>query len=130
MAVNTRQVNYQDIDISFKLNPATKDISTVSDYNAVAQSIHNIITSKKLWNFDNIGTNQLIFNNYQDLLTGTVILTNIENYILQKEPRISSVKVDNLSVINTQTIELEVSFSLRTNNAVNYKTSIFVSVKN
>ena len=50
--LNRSKPVYTDIDMSFNINPITKDIAIVNDYHAVAQSIHNIIMSHKLWNFD------------------------------------------------------------------------------
>ena len=118
---------FQDIDINFKISPVTNDLMTVTDANAVIQSIHNILMCKKLWNFDNLGLGQLMFNSFQDILSGTVIMTNIEKYVKEKEPRINSIRVDNLTDIGHQSAVIDIKFTLvnKLNNL--YSTSVVVS---
>lgn len=128
--LNRSKPVYTDIDMSFNINPVTKDVTLVNDYYAVAQSIHNIITSHKLWNFDNLGMGNLIFNNYADPLVGTVILTNLEKYVKEREPRIDTLSINNMVILSSQMVRLDVVFSLKTNNNSTYNTNVFVAVTN
>ena len=116
--------------MSFNINPVTKDLTVVNDYYAVVQSIHNIITSHKLWNFDNLGMGNLIFNNYADPLVGTVILTNLEKYVKEREPRVDTLSINNMVILSSQMVRLDVVFSLKTNNNSTYNTNVFVAITN
>lgn len=128
--LNRSKPVYTDIDMSFNINPVTKDLTVVNDYYAVVQSIHNIITSHKLWNFDNLGMGNLIFNNYADPLVGTVILTNLEKYVKEREPRVDTLSINNMVILSSQMVRLDVVFSLKTNNNSTYNTNVFVAITN
>lgn len=128
--LNRSKPVYTDIDMSFNINPVTKDLMVVNDYYAVVQSIHNIIKSHKLWNFDNLGMGNLIFNNYADPLVGTVILTNLEKYVKEREPRVDTLSINNMVILSSQMVRLDVVFSLKTNNNSTYNTNVFVAITN
>ena len=128
--LNRSKPVYTDIDMSFNINPVTKDLTVVNDYYAVVQSIHNIIMSHKLWNFDNLGMGNLIFNNYADPLVGTVILTNLEKYVKEREPRVDTLSINNMVILSSQMVRLDVVFSLKTNNNSTYNTNVFVAITN
>ena len=120
-------MQYRDIDINFKLSPITMDLMTATDANAVATALHNILMCKKLWNFDNLGLGQLMFNTYQDILSGTVIMNNIEKYLLEKEPRLASLHVEGMTDIGNETVLIDISFSIKNKLGAVYKTNVTVS---
>lgn len=120
-------MQYRDIDINFKLSPVTKDLMTATDANAVATALHNILMCKKLWNFDNLGLGQLMFNTYQDILSGTVIMSNIEKYLLEHEPRLAYLHVEGLTDIGDNTVLIDITFAIKNKLGATYKTNVAVS---
>lgn len=92
---------YKDLNLSFRMHPVTKDLSTVTDNAAIKQSLKNLILTKTYERVDeSIGTNvkQSLFKLSSVLDIHTLksdIIELIENYE-------SRVKVENVSVRTTE----------------------------
>jgi phage baseplate assembly protein W len=87
---------FKDVSATFKLNPINLDLITLSNENAIARSIRNLIfTIPGEKPFEPlIGSNvtNLLFEN-MDSLTASSIQTEIENTINNFEPRVQLVQV-------------------------------------
>jgi len=90
---------YRDLNLSFLPNPVKKDISTLSDVDAVKRSVENLVLTKHYERpfHPEIGCNvtALLFEN-ATALTAINIKRSIEDVITNFEPRarLQSVSVD------------------------------------
>jgi phage baseplate assembly protein W len=95
----TIQNRYRDLNLSFVANPVRKDISTLSDADAVKRSVVNLVLTKHYERpfHPEIGCNvtALLFENIT-AITALNIKRSIEDVIQNFEPRarIQSVAVD------------------------------------
>lgn len=96
MPVQRISKEFKDVSATFKLNPINLDLITLSNENAIARSIRNLIfTIPGEKPFEPlIGSNvtNLLFEN-MDSLTASSIQTEIENTINNFEPRVQLVQV-------------------------------------
>lgn len=105
---------YKDFAISFSMNPNTEDFSSVSNENAIKQSVRNLVMTQfgeRPFQFD-IGSRVrgLLFEPF-DIFTAEDLRDEIENTIERLEPRVEVVNVDvNLSESED---ELDVSIEYR-----------------
>jgi phage baseplate assembly protein W len=90
---------FKDISASFKANPLTYDVIALNNASAIARSVRNIVFTapgEKFFDPD-FGSNisQSLFENI-DNITAVTIRDEIENSIINYEPRVSlsSVVVD------------------------------------
>jgi phage baseplate assembly protein W len=90
---------FKDISASFKVNPLTYDVIALNNASAIARSVRNIVFTapgEKFFDPD-FGSNisQSLFENI-DNITAVTIRDEIENSIINYEPRVSlsSVVVD------------------------------------
>ena len=84
--------SFKDLSISFVKNPATDDLTTLTNERAITRSIRNLVTTIRGERFfePDIGcdVNRLLFENYLNENSIKVIETEIRNTILQYEPRV------------------------------------------
>lgn len=114
MAKQPQQTNvFTDIDFNFELNPVTKDLKTVTDVNAIKQSLKALLLNKKLWNFDNINLTQLQFENLDYIFQNTVILSQLEEKLQIYEPRATSIRIEASKQFNGQVLQLDVFFAVK-----------------
>ncbi len=126
-----KRVNvFNDIDLSFDLNPVTLDLKTIKDVDVVKQSIRNLILCKKLWNFDNIDLNQLTFESIYSILENTVILSNIEQRLMKLEPRLRYIKIDTFSQPREGIMQLDITFQMKTFINQTFSTTVFKRIFN
>tara|TARA_A200000159_G_scaffold143758_1_gene148171 strand:- start:21768 stop:22178 length:411 start_codon:yes stop_codon:yes gene_type:complete len=90
---------FKDISLSFVKNPATDDLTTLSNERAIARSIRNLVSTLRGERFfqPDLGcdVNNLLFENYLDLNSINVLEDEIRQTIEQYEPR---VELNNKSV--------------------------------
>jgi phage baseplate assembly protein W len=103
---------YRDLDLSFNIHPIRKDINILRDERSVINSIKNLLMT----NFferpfqPNLGSNlnKLLFEN-MDNVTATMIEREIQEVVLNYEPRISilSINVKPLYDDNQFSVDME-----------------------
>ena len=88
---------FKDISLSFKRNPLTDDIITISNETAIARSIRNIVYTQYGEKFFNprFGSDiqNALFENL-DEITSSVIRDKIRASIINYEPRARLIRVD------------------------------------
>ena len=88
---------FKDISMSFKFNPLSGDLITLSNENAIARSVRNIVLTspgEKIFDPDfgsNIG--EILFENI-DEITAISIQEEIENSLQNYEPRVELIDVN------------------------------------
>jgi phage baseplate assembly protein W len=128
---NTSQTKnrFKDFLLSFKKHPATKQLLTVSDTDAIKQSVKNIVlTNHGEKPFDPFfGGNiiaQLFENFHPAFVTG--IQFDIKNAILRAEPRVSTVdQVDIYDDSDRNAIGVTVYFTPM-NQSVSVQVDVFI----
>tara|TARA_B100001250_G_scaffold227413_1_gene195179 strand:+ start:1344 stop:1745 length:402 start_codon:yes stop_codon:yes gene_type:complete len=88
---------FKDVSMSFKFNPLSGDLITLSNENAIARSVRNIVLTspgEKIFDPDfgsNIG--EILFENI-DEITAVSIQEEIENSLSNYEPRVEIIDVN------------------------------------
>jgi len=123
------QNKFKDIDMSFELNPVTKDLKVVYDVEAVKQSLKKLIVTKKLWNFDNMNLNQLMFEDFRSILQNTVVLSQLEEKLKRYEPRTSYIKINASSIQTQNLIVLDIEFGIKTFIGESFNIRVFKRVR-
>ena len=88
---------FKDVSMSFKFNPLSGDLITLSNENAIARSVRNIVLTtpgEKIFDPDfgsNIG--EILFENI-DEITAISIKEEIQNSLENYEPRVELIDVD------------------------------------
>lgn len=123
---------FRDIDLSFKVNPFTKDLYIKQDEEAVKTALRHLILTK---NFERpfhpeVGTQvtSLLFENFSPSVRIAMEKT-IEDAILKFEPR---VKLNNISILELQdanTLEVTINFTLRNVNRPVTLTTLLTRVR-
>ena len=102
MAVERTSKPFKDISLSFVKNPATGDVTTLSNERAIARSIRNLVSTLRGERFfqPDLGcdVNNLLFENYLDLNSINVLEDEIRQTIEQYEPRVE-LDSDSVTVI-------------------------------
>ena len=93
---------FKDISLSFVRNPATDDVTTLSNERAIARSIRNLVSTLRGERFfqPDLGcdVNNLLFENYLDLNSINVLEDEIRQTIEQYELRVE-LDSDSVTVI-------------------------------
>lgn len=93
---------FKDISLSFVKNPATDDVTTLSNERSIARSIRNLVSTLRGERFfqPDLGcdVNNLLFENYLDLNSINVLEDEIRQTIEQYEPRVE-LDSDSVTVI-------------------------------
>ena len=93
---------FKDISLSFVRNPATDDVTTLSNERSIARSIRNLVSTLRGERFfqPDLGcdVNNLLFENYLDLNSINVLEDEIRQTIEQYEPRVE-LDSDSVTVI-------------------------------
>jgi len=87
---------FKDISMSFQSNPLSSDLIALKNENAIARSIRNIVFTvpgEKFFN-ENFGSrvSKSLFENI-DEISASIIQDEIENSILNYEPRVELIEV-------------------------------------
>ncbi len=124
--VTARTINYLDVDLSFEKKPSG-DIYKKADAAAVKQSVKNIVATNKLekpFN-DDFGANitSLLFELADDE-TSQQVRQMIDNAIYVYEPRAEVLNIDVSDRIDTNTINVTVTFKVVSTEEVVTLTSV------
>ena len=88
---------FKDISMSFKFNPLSGDLITLSNENAIARSVRNIVLTspgEKIFDPDfGSGVSESLFENL-DEVTALNIKDEIEYSIANYEPRVELINVE------------------------------------
>jgi len=107
---------YKDFDISFKYNPSTGDLRTVTDNNSIKQSIKNIIFT--LYGdrpFDpnfGAGIHSMLFEPL-DQITKIEIENRLFESLLYYEPRIDISRVSVSSGVDDNSVSITIAYSIK-----------------
>ena len=118
MAVERTSKPFKDISLSFVKNPATDDVTTLSNERAIARSIRNLVSTLRGERFfqPDLGcdVNNLLFENYLDLNSINVLEDEIRQTIEQYEPRVE-LNNESVSVIgdpDNNAIAVKINFRI------------------
>ena len=97
MPVQRISKSFKDISMSFQVNPLTYDLIALTNENAIARSIRNLVLTDRGERFfnNNLGSrvSSLLFESLDDI-TASSVRDEIENTINNYEPRVSLISVD------------------------------------
>ena len=109
---------FKDISLSFVRNPATDDVTTLSNERSIARSIRNLVSTLRGERFfqPDLGcdVNNLLFENYLDLNSINVLEDEIRQTIEQYEPRVE-LNNESVSVIgdpDNNAIAVKINFRI------------------
>ena len=104
---------YKDLNLNFGINPVTSDVTTVTDVTAVKRSVRNLLLTN---HYDRpyhpeIGSNvqALLFENFVPI-TGNQLARQIEELIVNFEPRANVESVECFPVPDTNTYDVRIYF--------------------
>lgn len=107
---------FRDIDLSFRINPFTKDIYTKEDEEAVKTALKHLILTK---NFERpfhpeIGTqiHSLLFENFNSA-SKIAMEKSITNAVERYEPRVRLIEVNVRETQDSNNIDVTIVFTLR-----------------
>ena len=107
---------FKDIDLTFRINPFTKDVYTKEDEEAVKTALKHLILTK---NFERpfhpeIGTqiHSLLFENFNSA-SKIAMERSITNAVEKFEPRIRLINVNVREVQDSNDVEVTIVFALR-----------------
>ena len=116
MATTKNIKQYTDIDLSFSINPFTKDIYLKTDEDAVKTAVKHLIQTK---NFERpfhpeIGTqiHSLLFENFSSAVKIAMERT-IKETIEKYEPRVRLVDVNITETPDSNDLEVNIDFTLK-----------------
>ena len=112
--------NYVDLDLSFKINPFTKDLYLKTDEEAVKTAVKHLILTK---NFERpflseIGTQvtSLMFENFTSAVKIAMERT-IKESIEKFEPRVRLISVKITETADVNDLDVNITFTLRNTEA-------------
>ena len=98
MAVKRISRAFKDINLSFSPHPVTKDLTVLRNENAIKRSVRNIVQTIPMERFFNsiLGSDVrgLLFDNFVDFGTASVIEDQIKIAIENFEPRVDNLQVN------------------------------------
>ena len=98
MAVKRISRAFKDINLSFTPHPVTKDLTVLRNENAIKRSVRNIVQTIPTERFFNslLGSDvrNLLFDNFVDFGTASVIEDQIKIAIENFEPRVDNLQVN------------------------------------
>ena len=98
MAVKRISRAFKDINLSFSPHPITKDLTVLRNENAIKRSVRNIVQTIPTERFFNsiLGSDVrgLLFDNFVDFGTASVIEDQIKIAIENFEPRVDNLQVN------------------------------------
>ena len=98
MALKRISRAFKDINLSFSPDPVTKDLTVLRNENAIKRSVRNIVQTIPTERFFNsiLGSDvrSLLFDNFVDFGTASVIEDQIKIAIENFEPRVDNLQVN------------------------------------
>ena len=97
MPVQRISKSFKDVSMSFQVNPLTYDLIALTNENAIARSLRNLVLTDRGERFfnNNLGSrvSSLLFESLDDI-TASSVRDEIENTINNYEPRVELISVD------------------------------------
>ena len=97
MPVERVSKSFKDVSMSFQVNPLTYDLIALTNENAIARSLRNLVLTDRGERFfnNNLGSrvSSLLFESLDDI-TASSVRDEIENTINNYEPRVELISVD------------------------------------
>lgn len=104
---------FKDISMSFQVNPLTYDLITLTNENAIARSIRNLVITDKGERFfnNNLGSrvSSLLFESL-DEITASSVKDEIENTINNYEPRVELISVAAIPDYNSSELGIIIKY--------------------
>lgn len=90
-------IGFKDLSMTFQVNPLNYDLIALKNETAIARSIRNLILTypgERFFN-ENIGSrvSKILFENIDDV-TATLVRDEIQNTIINYEPRVNLLSVN------------------------------------
>lgn len=117
---------FTDFDMSFEQNATTGSFGLKTGYEAVAQSLKNMVLNRKLWRHDNLDVYRLLFETTDFPFGDFIVIDQMKDKLLQREPRVKEMSID--VERSGSKLTLNISFSLKTYPTKFVKFPIFVRV--
>jgi len=106
---------FTDLDLSFNINPNTKDIALKIDDNAIKNSLKNIILTRHYERpfFSHFGSNvtSLLFDNPTPGVS-SIMKQEIFDIIKYHEPRVEIISIDLNYALDLLTVDLSITFRI------------------
>ena len=116
MAVKRISRAFKDINLSFSPHPVTKDLTVLRNENAIKRSVRNIVQTIPTERFFNsiLGSDVrgLLFDNFVDFGTASVIEDQIKIAIENFEPRVDNLQVNVFPRPDSNEFEVNVIFDI------------------
>ena len=104
---------FKDISMSFQVNPLTYDLIAITNENAIARSIRNLVITDKGERFfnNNLGSrvSSLLFESL-DEITASSVKDEIENTINNYEPRVELISVTAIPDYNSSELGIIIKY--------------------
>jgi phage baseplate assembly protein W len=104
---------FKDISMSFQVNPLTYDLIALTNENAIARSIRNLVITDKGERFfnNNLGSrvSSLLFESL-DEITASSVKDEIENTINNYEPRVELISVTAIPDYNSSELGIIIKY--------------------
>ena len=114
-ALSRTPIYYSDFTSNFDLNPQTGYLATLTNAEAVVNSIRNLVLTNKFERFyqPNVGSKvQSLLFDLNDIPTQQLLVTTITETIRNYEPRAMTVGVSVVQVMDANQIQINIVFSL------------------
>jgi phage baseplate assembly protein W len=115
MAIERVSKSFKDISGSFKVNPLTNDLVTITNETAIARSVRNLVSTIRGERFfqNNLGCNisQSLFESISDSTT-SIIQSEIETTINNYEPRVSLNSVEVIPDYENHSYDVKISYNI------------------
>ena len=114
----TLQKIYSDLDLTFQMNPITKDVSLSYDNNAVIRSVRNLILTnyyERLFQPDLGGNVETHLFELATPTTTASLETEITDVINNFEPRVTLIAVNVVGIEDKNSYYIELSFFIGNN---------------
>ena len=111
------KIKVTDISNDFGANPVTGDVSIKKDIYAIKQSLRNLMFLNKFDKpFDpliDVGLNEVLFENFPDVILSDIISKKVEYIISKYETRVLLQKVEVQSFEEKNLLQIDITFTLR-----------------
>lgn len=106
---------FKDISFSFRQHPINGDLISLTNENAIARSVKNLVLtnlSERFFN-RNLGTNinRAVFETF-DSITAGIIEEKIRTVLINYEPRISVGEIDVVHDNDSSTVECRITYEI------------------
>ena len=106
---------FKDVSMSFKYNPLSGDLITLSNENAIARAVRNIVSTtpgEKFFDPDfGSSISEILFENVDDI-TAMSVRTEIINVIENYEPRVKLLKVSVNANIDSYSMDVRIVYQV------------------